>query len=273
MGIKSPADFAYLVNLVEARLRYDITSLARSFQFLFDIFCAGISSPISMLTKALEDGLLYFVLFISNLQRKIMFEFSISSTDENSSPPPRKKTQIISLKKVTSTPIIAMKEKEIKVVTALPVPTVAMSRGLYSSVRKTNSQVIVASASPVSIVNKSTPSQPRKWRKTLFRTVGLCLAVVALAPASRNQILSLDLNSVKNSLGKIRFGAAARFFSEKKNNLKARVTRAYKNKFRRIKSTQVLPIYVEDGVLTLQGKGFSEVSVGCPFFTQVHPMK
>ena len=268
-NIKTATDFAYLMNLVESSFRSNLIMLAHSFQFFVEIFYAGVCSPFHMLGKLFEEGLIYFLLFFSTLQKRANFHYTFSSTAPGALPPPSKrKTQIVTLKRNTNPiqkPLIV--GREMKIEQQSPVKTIILSRGINTSSKISSISTISALSISKNGVAKNDRSRSRFYLRKILRTFGLCIALLALTPSSKTKLGLLNLEKTKFFFQNIGSIDVVQGLKDRRNRIKTFFIRLYENRFNRSKGTSVLPSN-EDGVAIFTGETYpkyARIPEGCPY--------
>lgn len=268
INIKTATDFAYLMNLVESSFRSNLILLAQKFKFLVDVFYAGVCSPFHIFRKFFEEGLITFLLFFSTLQKKIMFQYTPSSTTGNAPSPPKKKSQIISLKRNNRTPIPNLKpstflENESKVVQRPTIETIILSRSIHSSTKKSNLSTPSTLSTRKDFIHKKDGSQFRSRLSNFLRTAGLCIAVLILSPRNRPTLELLSLEKIK--MISLNIGSSSssivRGLNARSKKVKAFIIQMYKKRLQRSKNT----IINQNGVTISTGGNFIKVADGCPY--------
>lgn len=259
-NMKTVTDFAYLMNLVESSFRSNLMIIAQSFQSFLEIFYAGVCSPFHMIGKLLEEGLIYFLLFFSTLQKRVTFQYTFSSTAAGAPPPSKKKSQTVTLKRNTNpAPKPVILERETKIEERFPVKTIILSRGINPSSKRS-----ALSASNSKIV-KNDRFRPRFKLRNILRTCGLCIALLALTPSSKTKLGLLNFEKTKVFFQNVRSIDVHQRLKRSRIRIRSFLIRIYENSFNRSKGTSVLPESDEDGVGILTGRTYMKISEGCPY--------
>ena len=233
-----------------------------SIQLLYDIFLAGIRSPINLIMGVLLLGLSHLQRLFGDMQKKVFAQDSNCSNAEGPPPGPE-------FKKNPKTDTVPQKKGD-DLNGFLPTHPTTYSYNSSSIPTKMAQAFVKKTPTPLLImavpVQSKVPAVHETPRRSLFRsilrTVCLCLTIFALAPISQ-----FDKSSALNILGNIQQNEVFKNLKFKYHAVCASTAQLLDNWLRKTKGTNDLAAIPEAN----QDRAYSErykpqPRPGCPFF-------
>ena len=233
-----------------------------SIQLLYDIFLAGVSSPMNMIMSILLLGLSHLQRLFGDMQKKVHVQDSNSSNAEGPPPGPE-------FKKIPMTDTVS-RRRGYDINGFLPTHPTTYSYNSSSiptkvaqAFEKENPAPLLIMAVPVQSKASGVHETPkRSLIRSILRTVCLCLTIFALAPISR-----FDRSSALNILSNIQRSEVFKNLKFKSHAVCASAAQLLDNWLRKIKRSNNLAAIPGAN----QDRPYSErynpqPRLGCPFF-------
>ena len=202
--------------------------VVKGVQLLYDIFLAGVSSPVNILMNILLFGLSSILRLFNKKNKEVLAQDCNYSNIEGPPPGPE-------FKKIPLTNAVSRKERDDTSGSLSSYPTTysfsssSIPTKVIRAHLKKNSAPLLIMAVPVQYKESGVHETPhRSLIRSFFRTVCLCLTILALAPISQ-----FDRYSVQNMMSKIQGGEVLRSLKLQSHAVGASIAQLLDNWFKK----------------------------------------